>query len=225
MKNSFITRLLPLPMKTTKFFCLLAVSFMFMQACTNEQAIVIPGIDQTQDTTYSIDTRGYWESGEIVAKFDCPDSRFFPPIDIKKWDKIAVVNGRLPTYKETLNGTSIHTYVGEKNMKVKPYNILLPKLAYFVNGPTKMVADLVSNKMVPKPELVVVIQVVQTPGDTLVGFRYLTGGVGGSYFRDFRFLTDEEIKNEIEESIKHSSSSLATDPSALPAESSSLKTK
>lgn len=58
----------------------------------------------------------------------------------------------------------------------------LPKLAYYKNASTG------------KDNLVVVIQIVQTAKDTVVGYRYLTGGVGGSVFHDFRFLTDEEVK-------------------------------
>jgi hypothetical protein len=104
-----------------------------------------------------------------------------------------VVNSRLPTYKETVNGTSIHTYGGSKNKNVKPYNMTLPRLAYFINGPGQVVPDSSTHKMVVKPQLVVVIQIVQTLTDTLVGYRYLTGGVGGSFYRDFRFLDQEEV--------------------------------
>src|SRR5437868_2383078 len=98
-------------MKTIKFF-LLTIFLIFSEACTEKPAGIgnPPFVYEPPDTTYSIDTRGYWENGEIVKTFDCPDSRFFPPIDIKNWDKTPVVNGRLPTYKETLNGMSIHTY-------------------------------------------------------------------------------------------------------------------
>ena len=37
-----------------------------------------------------------------------------------------------------------------------------------------------------------------TAKDTIVGYRYLTGGVGGSTFHDFRFLTEEEVKKAME---------------------------
>jgi hypothetical protein len=130
-------------------------------------------------------TKGFGENGEIITEFDCPDSRFFPPIDIKKWDKIPVVNGRFPTYAETMNGTSIHHYGEKANAFVKPYSMTLPKLAYHYS-PSK-----------GREEIVVVIQIAQTAKDTIVGYRYLTGGVGGSAFHDFRFLTDDEVKKVV----------------------------
>jgi hypothetical protein len=188
-------------MKTVKFVFLLIIAIMFFQSCneaqqgeTLQQPYLTDLIDTTKanDTLITIDTDGYWDNGQIVSQFDCPDSRFFPSIDLKNWDKISVVNGRLPTYKETVNGTSIHTYGGTENKNVRPYKMTLPRLAYFVNGPGKIVPDSSAHKMAIKPQLVVVIQVVQTLTDTLVGFRYLTGGVGGSYFRDFHFLNYEE---------------------------------
>jgi|GEM_PF-1644824 len=105
----------------------------------------------------------------------------FPPIDIKSWDKTPVINGRLPTEAETTNGTSL-LYYENPTPDVKAYKITLPKLAYITRPGTK------------KEELVVVIQIVQTAKDTMVGYRPLTGGNGASIFRDFRFLTDNEIK-------------------------------
>jgi hypothetical protein len=63
--------------------------------------------------------------------------------------------------------------------------MVLPKLAY------------VKNPSTGKNNLVIVIQIVQTAQDTVVGYRYLTGGVGGSVFHDFHFLTEDEVKKEM----------------------------
>jgi len=177
--------------KTLKTISLIAVTAVIaIQAYKNNS---IP--EKQKQNTHSlrdtiIDTKGYRESGEIVAEFDCPDSRYFPPIDLNAWEKTPVVNGRLPTYEETIKGISIHTYGGKSNPDVKVYNMVLPKLAYVQNPYTKL------------EEVVVVIQVVQAGKDTLVGYRYLSGGVGGSYFRNFRFLTNEEVR-ETEEDWKN----------------------
>lgn len=187
-------------MKIVKLFFLLIISLIFISSCdnnsTNENSEtvnvnnanpnmangdIVSNDDKPSPEQYN-NTKGYWENGEIIAKFDCPDSKFFPPIDILLWDKIPVVNGRFPTYKETMNGTSIHHYGEKENPHVKPYAITLPKLAYCYNPSTG------------RDGIVVVIQIVQTAKDTIVGYRYLTGGVGGSVFRDFRFLTDDEVK-------------------------------
>lgn len=139
-------------------------------------------------TTYDLnhvvysDTKGMGAAGDIFTSFDCPDALDFAPIDIRNWDKTPVVNGRLPTYEETHNGMSIHHYGGEANKAVKVYHITLPRLASIYSQRTKQY------------ETVVVIQIVQTAKDTVVGYRYLTGGCGGSLFKDFHFLTIPEIQ-------------------------------
>ena len=171
-----------------------------MHACDNAQtAQQITAVDSnkfitsvsSKDSTLPItsadynNTKGFLENGQIITEFDCPDSRFFPPIDIKSWDKTLVVNGRLPTYEETKNGIAIAHYGEKASSNIKPYNIKLPKLASYYNQWNKT------------SEIVVVIQITQTPNDTVVGYRYLTGGVGGNKFSKFHFLTDEETKSVV----------------------------
>lgn len=128
------------------------------------------------------DTKGIGNAGDIFTSFDCPDALVFSPIDIKNWDKTPIVNGRLPTYEETHNGMSIHHYGGEANKSVKVYPMSLPRLASIYSDRTKQY------------ETVIVIQIVQTAKDTVVGYRYLTGGCGGSAFKNFHFLTVPEIQ-------------------------------
>jgi hypothetical protein len=131
------------------------------------------------DTHY----KGYWENGQIITEWDCPDDLHFPPVEIKLWNKVPVLNGRLPTYEETQNGTAIHHYGGNGNTDVKPYTkIIVPKLAY-IKSPNAGIN-----------ELVIVIQIVQTSTDIIVGYRYVTGGCGGSLLCNFHFLSDDEIK-------------------------------
>ncbi|MES2763052.1 MAG: hypothetical protein V4677_12640 [Bacteroidota bacterium] len=139
---------------------------------------------QVYDLNHAVysDTKGMGAGGDIFTDFDCPDALDFPPIDIKNWDKIPVVNGRLPTYEETHNGMSIHHYGGEANNAVKVYNMSLPRLASIYSKRTKQF------------ETVVIIQIVQSAKDTVVGYRYLTGGCGGSLLKNFHFLTVPEIQ-------------------------------
>ena len=47
-------------------------------------------------TTKAQDANNWWH---------CPDNRLFPAVNIKQWNKVPVVNGRLPTLKETENGS------------------------------------------------------------------------------------------------------------------------
>ncbi len=141
-----------------------------------------------QTGTVITDTRnkGYWQDGKIITQWNCPDDLGYPPVNIKSWDKVPAVNGRLPTLKETQNGTAIHHYGGSSNPNVKSYNeITLPKLAY-IKSPNAGIN-----------ELVIVIQIVQTNNYIIVGYRYVTGGCGGSLIQDFHFLTDDEIKKVV----------------------------
>jgi hypothetical protein len=193
-------------MKTLTLFFLLAICLIFIQSCGDNPmrkpvATYIPPITEVTTSrvarnTYQYNnTKGYAENGKIITEFDCPDSKFFPPIDLKAWDKIPVVNGRFPTYAETMDGTSIHHYGEKENPAIKPYDMPLPKLAYRIN--THHRTEFENKHQRTLADLVVVIQVVRTVSDTLVGFRYLTGGCGGSVFRDFHFLTDDEVKKVV----------------------------
>ncbi len=117
----------------------------------------------------------------------CPDNvRGFPPVDKILWDKVPVVNNRLPTYEETQNGTALMYYDINETPHAKPYNMTLPKLASFFCPYTN------------QEETVIVIQITQTAKDTVAGYRFLSGGNGTSDFRDLHFLTDNEIKKVIE---------------------------
>jgi hypothetical protein len=179
-------------MKIKRLFIFPVISFLFTESCTEKQATATgspfiveeKGIEAISAAEYN-NTKSYWENGQLITEFDCPDARIFPPINIKLWDKIPVVNGRLPTYAETKNGTSIHHYGEKQSRTVKPYNMTLPKLAYCYSP---------SNG---KEELVVVIQIVQFVSDTVVGYRYLTGGCGGSEYHNYHFLTDDEVKKVV----------------------------
>ena len=114
-------------------------------------------------------------------------AELFPPIPIKEWEKTPVVNGRLPTKEDIDKGTAL-LYYPNPGRDVKAYDMKLPKLAYY------------SYPKSGKKELVVVIQIVQSKQDTVVGYRPLTGLNGASVFSHFQFLTDEEVKKLMEKS-------------------------
>jgi hypothetical protein len=75
----------------------------------------------------------------------------------------------------------------------------LPKLAYRLkhDKQNEFERNTSNGQQISKAGIVVVIQIVQTAKDTIVGYRYLTGGCGGSAFHDFHFLTDSEVKNVV----------------------------
>ncbi|MDI1353541.1 MAG: hypothetical protein PSX36_01395 [bacterium] len=184
-------------MKTLNFYALAISALVFAQSCTNPDPKTNAGDKQNvkaekSKSNYTAaaynNTKGFSENGEIIKNFYCPDAqREFPPIELASWNHVSAVNGRLPSYEETMNGTAIHHYGERENRYVKPYAMELPKLARFVGATSKIRSGPV------KGELVVVIQIVKTPLDTIVGYRFLTGGVGGSKFSDFQFLTEAEV--------------------------------
>lgn len=131
--------------------------------------------------------------------WDCPDNLEFPRIDLKDWEKVPVVNGRLPTYEEAQSGKALLHIDKEFNpdlKDVKPYDMKLPKLAYFINPRTK------------QKEVVIVIQLVQFKDYVWAGLRYVSGGNASAKMSDLEFLLDDEIKKEIEKSINNPNSNV-----------------
>ena len=63
----------------------------------------------------------------------------------------------------------------------KPLDMIMPRLANYYSNITK------------QNELVIVIQAVAIDKDTVVGFRYLNGGNGTSWFNEVSFLSPDEI--------------------------------
>ncbi|MCD6017564.1 MAG: hypothetical protein K0S53_685 [Bacteroidetes bacterium] len=173
-------------MRPLKLLCV--VITLMVQSCDTtsdfdgiQQRMTIDAPEKIYDPVSSA-KKGYNETG-IYKNFDCPDDLSFAPIDIRYWNKTPAITGRLPTYEDIKDGKAINFYGGFE--QARPFYMKLPKLAY------------VYSQYKRKTELVVVIQIVQTSTDTVVGYRYLSGGCGGSMFHDFHFLTDEEIKKEM----------------------------
>lgn len=112
----------------------------------------------------------------------CPDNlRGFPPIDIAEYDRIKVVSDRLPTQEETRNGTSLMYFDTTKIPDARPLPIKLPQVARIHSEHNGF------------NELIIVIQAVVAGSDTVVGFRYPSGGNGSAWYGQVSFLTDQEI--------------------------------
>jgi hypothetical protein len=136
--------------------------------------------------------------------WDCPDNREFPPIELKDWQIVPVVNDRLPTYEEAQSGKALlHIDKGfNPDLKdVQPYKMSLPRLAYFTNPRTK------------QKEVVIVIQLVQFKDYVWAGLRYVTGGNASAMMSELQFLTDEEVKKEIEKSEQNKTTGEINKPS------------
>ncbi|AEV33408.1 hypothetical protein Oweho_2438 [Owenweeksia hongkongensis DSM 17368] len=157
---------------------LLIVSCGFITACAQQDKANQPEqatdaeLQTVEQTNASIHPYGGWY---------CPDNlRGFPPVNVVDLAKIPVVNGRMPTKDETRNGTSLMYFDPAEYPTAKPVDITLPKLAHYYSPQTR------------QTELVIVIQAVIVDTDTVVGFRYLNGGNGTSWYNEVDFLTDKE---------------------------------
>jgi len=114
----------------------------------------------------------------------CPDNLGgFPPVDIAQLELVPVVEGRLPTHEEASNGTSLMYIDTAEYPDARALDISLPKLAKYYNIHSQ------------KKETVIVIQAVVIGVDTVVGFRFASGGNGSSWYSEVEFY-DENTKIE-----------------------------
>ena len=112
----------------------------------------------------------------------CPDNLTgFPPVNLAEIDQLKVVSGRLPTREEASNGSSLMYFDPAEFPEAKALDMSFPRLARFYLEHTG------------KWELVIVIQGVVVEQDTVVGFRYLNGGNGSSWFSEVEFLSEDEV--------------------------------
>jgi hypothetical protein len=112
----------------------------------------------------------------------CPNNlRGFPPMDIQDLHKIPVITDRLPTKAETQDGRSLIYVDPILHPDARPLDISLPKLGrtYSRTG--------------GDDEVVIVIQAVIIGVDTIVGYRYPTGGNGSGWYDEITWLTDAEV--------------------------------
>jgi|TARA_B110000240_G_scaffold195816_1_gene246291 hypothetical protein len=113
----------------------------------------------------------------------CPDNlNGFPAVDIENWESVSVVNGRMATLEETLNGTSLIFIDNQKYPNAIPLEMKMPKLARF------------NNIHSGKRELIIIIQALNISNDSIVGFRYLNGGNGSARLNEVTLLSDDEIE-------------------------------
>ncbi|MCH2215096.1 MAG: hypothetical protein MK086_08005 [Flavobacteriales bacterium] len=114
----------------------------------------------------------------------CPDNLGgFPPVDISNLKSVQVVQDRLPTLEEARNGTSLMYIDTVEYPNARPLDIPLPQLAKYYSVHSN------------KKEIVIVIQAVVIGTDTVVGFRFPSGGNGSSWYSEVEFF-DENMEIE-----------------------------
>lgn len=164
----------------------IAFSLILWASCSQEKQDIMGNCSTAQVTTENYVT--VKQEPHRYGGWYCPDNlNGFPPVNIKEWKNIPVVNGRMPTKEETQNGTSLIHVDREKYPHAHPLEMSMPKLARVYNQYSK------------REDIIIVIQAVKINDDSIVGYRFLNGGNGSARLNEIEFLTDEEI-NRIPES-------------------------
>ena len=105
----------------------------------------------------------------------------WPSFDLKSWDKVNVISGKVASEEEAKNGLAVFCLkdVGESHRAVE---MELPRLAYLNDSENN------------SQELVVVVQAESSDKGEIVGYRNPNGGNGACFFYELTFLSEQEIK-------------------------------
>lgn len=120
----------------------------------------------------------------IAQTKDDSNKDLWTPIILKNWKQTSAINNRVANENDVKEGRAVY-YIEGDYKDHKPIKINLPKLANLTDFDTK------------QKELVVVIQIEETPKGTVVGYRNFTGGNGAGLLNDFEILNDEEVEKLI----------------------------
>lgn len=158
----------------------LMAGFILITSCNQNKELDNKAEPATEKT--EVTRRNYKDLYSYEGWF-CPDNfGGFPPVDIQEIEKIPVVNDRLPTEEETKNGTALMYLDTSEIPDVRPLEMTLPRVAKIHSNHNDM------------DELIIVIQAAVSGIDTIVGFRYPSGGNGSAWFNEVTFLSDDEVK-------------------------------
>ncbi len=102
-------------------------------------------------------------------------------MDIQDLDKLISISDRLPTQEETRNGTSLMYFDPTEYPEAKPLKMTLPRLARIYSQHNGL------------NEMIIVIQAAVIGNDTVVGYRFPSGGNGTARVGEVTFLSDAEV--------------------------------
>lgn len=159
----------------------LIIAFAFISSCEQKEIVDQPEDATVEQPETTESTKGNYAEQHPYGGWYCPDNfGGFPPVDVQDLDQVPVVNDRLPTEEETRNGTSLMFFDQTEYPDARPLEMELPRLARIYSKHSEM------------DELIIVIQAAVAGNDTVVGFRYPSGGNGTAWFGQVTFLSDEE---------------------------------
>lgn len=111
----------------------------------------------------------------------CPDNFGFVPVDIQKLNEVPAIANRLPTQEELENNMSLINVDTKKHPDARALKMDLPRVARIYSEQKEM------------HELVIVIQAIVVQEDTVVGYRFPSGGNGSAWMQDVTFLSKDEV--------------------------------
>ncbi|MDY3521715.1 hypothetical protein D1J36_001505 [Riemerella anatipestifer] len=103
-------------------------------------------------------------------------------LSLQNWRSTPSTNNRVATIEDVENGSAVFVVENVSSINIKPYKIELPKLAYW--------NDIEHGQR----ELVVIIQVEETPEGIITGYKDFEGKYGAGFFYEFEILSEEQIK-------------------------------
>lgn len=157
---------------------------LILTACAQE-----PNLEIAKDTTSKSNSEQTIQNNDPFTEphqyggWYCPDNFGFKPVDIKQLDKVPVVRGRMPQKWETQKGTALMYLDPVKFPEAKSLDIELPALA------------MVKMPYTDFQELAIVIQAFVAGEDTIVGYRFPSGGNGSDWYQNVKFLSPDEVAN------------------------------
>ena len=164
-----------------KFLLPVLSIFLVLTACAQDQST---SPTQTKKETKAVAQARYHEPHQYGGWY-CPDNLYgFPPVNIGEIERVPAISNRLPTKEETQTGASLIFIDLEKYPDAVALDIDLPKVARIHSEHSNM------------DELVIIIQAVAVGEDTIVGYRFPSGGNGSAWFNQVTFLSSKELANE-----------------------------
>lgn len=151
-------------------------SLLILTACeSSETANAQPNDEETPlEATKSQEPHRY-------GGWYCPDNFGFEPMDIQEVKNLVAITDRLPTKEETSNGSSLIFVDAEKYPDARPLEMNLPRVARIKTSASE------------PAELIIIIQAIVVQNDTVVGYRFPSGGNGSARIGDVSFLSDDEV--------------------------------
>jgi hypothetical protein len=101
---------------------------------------------------------------------------------VQEYAQLDIVTDRLPTEEETWNGKALIFVDTEKYPDAKPLDLNLPRIARIQSGHNGL------------NELIIVFQAIVVGNDSVVGYRFPSGGNGSAWLGEVTFLSEEEIE-------------------------------